>query len=406
LQLNQASTKKSKGLSLIMKVVLVSPDQNELTQLGAQLSTAGGVDLTAVHGNGQEVGPAVERYQPNILVVDGVFQEDSAFEQLERTIAANPGMAVILVAKTLTPEFLLRMMRMGITEVLPQPANGSVIKEAIDRAGQRTMAQRNTRRQGKVLAMMGCKGGSGVTFLAANLGYAYASAQPDQRVILIDLNLQGGDAELFVSDGRAHSSVASIAAEIQRLDGTLLESSLVRVLPNYGVLAAALDTHEAFAVKPEHVSQLIEVAAKNYDLVILDVPRSVDPVTVRALDRASEICVILQMTLPFIRDAKKLLGDFRALGYGPDKLHLVINRFEKEPDITLKDIQNTLGMPIHRTIPNSYKNVANSVNQGIPINKLAPRDPVSRTLMEMASVITQNKSAAQPKGWLSSLTGR
>lgn len=389
-----------------MKVVLISPDQSELGQIGSQLSAVGNFELTPVQGSNHEVASAVERHQPDVLVVDGVYQESSAFDQLEKTIVANPGMAVILLAKTLTPEFLLHMMRMGVTEVLPQPVNGPALKESIERARQRVVVKKTAHRQGRVVAMVGCKGGSGVTFLAANLGYAVASANPNQRIILIDLNLQGGDAELFVSDGRSVSNVASIAAEINRLDSTLLESSLVRVLPNYGVLAAAQDTHEAFSVKPEHVGQLIEVASKSHDLVILDVPRSVDPVTVKALDRASEIFVILQMTLPFIRDAKKLLGDFRALGYGPAKVRLIINRYEKEPEITIKDVQQTLGMPVYRTVPNSYRNVATSVNQGVPIAKLAPRDPVTKALMEMADALQQNKAVADSKGWLASLTGR
>jgi len=178
------------------------------------------------------------------------------------------------------------------------------------------------------------------------------------------------------------------------------------VLPNFGVLVAAQDTHEAFAVKPEHVSQLIDLATQHYDLVILDVPRSVDPVTVKALDRANEICVIMQTTLPFIRDAKKLLSDFRALGYGPNKIHLIVNRYEHEPDITLNDIQHALGMQVYRTVPNSYRNVAASVNQGVPIVKLAPRDPVSRTLMEMAALQSQTKLDAQPRGWLSGLRAK
>jgi pilus assembly protein CpaE len=389
-----------------MKIVLVSPDQTELQQLNSQLASAANYELTVVQGSGQEARQAVERHQPDVLVVDGVFQENSAFEQLEKTILANPGMAVVLLAKTLTPEFLLHMMRMGVTEVLPQPVTSSVLKESIERARQRVTVKKPVRRQGKILAMVGCKGGSGVTFLASNLGYAIASSEPNQRVILIDLNLQGGDAELFVSDGRSNSNVASIAAEINRLDSTLLDSSLVRVLPNYGVLAASQDTHEAFAVKPEHISQLIDMAAKNYDFVILDVPRSVDPVTVRALDRAGEIYVVLQMTLPFIRDAKKLLSDFRALGYGPAKVRLIVNRYEKEPEITIKDVQQTLGMPVYRTVPNSYRNVATSVNQGIPIAKLAPRDPVAKTLMEMADVLQQGRTVAEPRGWLSALTSR
>lgn len=388
-----------------MKIVLVSPDKNELSQLNTQLASVANVDLVPVHGSDQDLSSAVERHQPHILLVDGVYQEGSTFDRLEKTIVANPGMAVILMAKTLTPEFLLRMMRMGVAEVLPQPVSGAALKESIERASQRALVRKTVRRQGKVLAMVSCKGGSGVTFLAANLGYAVASAKADFRVALIDLNLQGGDAELFVSDRRATNSVASIAGEIQRLDGTLLDSSMVRVLPNYGVLAAAQDTHEAFAVKPEHISQLIDVAAQNYDLVILDVPRSVDPVTVKALDRAHEICLVMQMTLPFIRDAKKLLSDFRALGYGPDKIHLIVNRYEAEPDITLKDIQHTLGVQVYRTVPNSYRNVAASVNQGVPIVKLAPRDPVSRTLLEMAALQLQQPADTKSKGWLAGLRG-
>lgn len=388
-----------------MKIVLVSPDNNELSQLSGQLASVANADVVPIQGDELEIGSAVERHQPNILVVDGVYREGSAFDRLEKTIVANPGMAVILLAKTLTPEFLLRMMRMGVTEVLPLPASATALRESIGRASQRAQVRKAVRRHGKVVAMVSCKGGSGVTFLAANLGYAVASTKPDFRVVLIDLNLQGGDAELFVSDRRANNSVASIAGEIQRLDGTLLESSMVKVLPNYGVLAAAQDTHEGFAVKPEHVSQLIEVASQNYDLVILDVPRSVDPITVKALDRANEICLVMQMTLPFIRDAKKLLSDFRALGYGPDKIHLIVNRYEDEPDITLKDIQSTLGIQVYRTVPNSYRNVAASVNQGVPIAKLAPRDPVSHTLMEMAAVQLQQPVDAKSKGWLSGLRG-
>lgn len=389
-----------------MKVVLLSSDRNELGQLNTQLAAAGDYDLMPVSGSEEEVGPVVERHQPDVLVVDGVYQEGSAFGQLEKTIVANPGMAVILLARTLTPEFLLHMMRMGVTEVLPQPVTGSVLREAIERARQRAAVKKPVRRQGKVLAMVGCKGGSGATFLATNLGYAVASANPGKNIILIDLNLQGGDAELFVSDGRAAGSVATIATDINRLDSTLLESSLVKVLPNYGVLAASQDTHESFAVKPEHVGRLIEVASNNYDLVIVDVPRSVDPVSVKALDVASEIYIVLQMTLPFIRDARKLLTDFRALGYGPAKVRLIINRYETEPEITIKDVQQTLGLPVYRTVPNSYRNVATSVNQGIPIAKLAPRDPVARSLLEMAAALQREKAGTEPRGWLSALTGR
>ncbi|MEZ5610216.1 MAG: AAA family ATPase [Rhodocyclaceae bacterium] len=54
---------------------------------------------------------------------------------------------------------------------------------------------------------MSCKGGSGASFLATNLGYALAE-RSGKRVLLIDLNLQFGDAVLYVSDHRPNISLA------------------------------------------------------------------------------------------------------------------------------------------------------------------------------------------------------
>ena len=59
---------------------------------------------------------------------------------------------------------------------------------------------------GKVLAFMPCKGGSGATFIATNLGYQLAETH---SVLLIDLNLQFGDALSFVSDARPASTLAT-----------------------------------------------------------------------------------------------------------------------------------------------------------------------------------------------------
>jgi pilus assembly protein CpaE len=163
------------------------------------------------------------------------------------------------------------------------------------------------------------------------------------------------------------------------------------------VLAAPENLEEAGLVKPEHLDTLLSVAASHYDYVILDLGRSLDALSLRALDKSETIFLVIQLTLPFIRDCKRLIHALTSLGYSQEKLSLVVNRHEKGGDITVQDAERVLGQKIAKIIPNSYRAVAASVNQGVPLLKLAPRDPVGKTLAELAETI---ETPAKAGGWL------
>jgi pilus assembly protein CpaE len=142
-------------------------------------------------------------------------------------------------------------------------------------------------------------------------------------------------------------------------------------------------------IKPEHVDVLLNVAANNYDFVILDIGRMLDGVTIRALDQAHHIFPVIQMTLPFIRDASRLLSAFRSLSYPKDKIRLLINRYVKGGVVGLEDVTRTLGIEPFKTLPNSYQAVAAAVNQGRPIASFARNNPVAKSLDELAQQLTK-----------------
>jgi pilus assembly protein CpaE len=123
---------------------------------------------------------------------------------------------------------------------------------------------------------------------------------------------------------------------------------------------------------------------KHYDFVILDVGRELDAISIQALDRADLIFPVLQQTLPSIRDAKRMSAAFAALSYPDEKIRLIVNRYKKNADITLDDIESTLNLKIFKVVPNDYAVVTSSVNQGIPATKLAPRSAVAKSLQEIA----------------------
>lgn len=385
-----------------MKIVAASNNPKTLDDLRQHLGADKSLlDIALVTGGISQAEAAVDEMHPNLLIYDAAQGNRVELAEIELVSLRHPGMAVILLAQVQSPEFLTEAMRVGVREVVGMPLTGQSLLDAVGRIQKRAALLNSTHHKGKVLAFIACKGGSGATFLAVNLGYILAAAE-GKRVALFDLNLQFGNASLFVYDHPPINTLADVASNFQRLDASLLASSMVQVLPNFGILAAPESPDRATDIKPEHIDALIELAASQYDFVILDMSRALDAVNVRALDRTNLIFPVLQETLPFIRDAKRLLATFQTLGYGRDKIRLIVNRNEKGGDIRLDDVEYALGMKVSHTIPNSFKAVSASVNQGVPVMKIAPNDPVTKALTQIAKTLHDGPEIKQ-SGWISRL---
>ena len=381
-----------------MKIAVVSSNDKQATEIVRLLRARSPSDeVQVVAGMPQVLAAGAGATTPDVLVLDAPSVGEGDLDQLERLSHVHPRLAFIVITQQSSPEFLMRAMRAGVREVMPLPLNGDALCAAIHRIDDKRGSQSQT--HGKVLAFISCKGGSGATFLATNLGYALATLK-NKRVALIDLNLQFGDASLFVSDQKPMATISDISQQIHRLDASYLASSMLNVAPNFSVLAAPEDPAHANDVKPEHVDQLTKLVRRHYDFVILDIGRSLDAVSIHALDHADIIFPVLQTTLPYIRDGKRLLGVFRSLDYRKDKVQLIVNRHENKSDIKLRDVEQAFGVTDIRTIPNHYDAAAASVNQGVPILKLAKGSPISKALQDFAQALSGDE-AQNGAGWLS-----
>ena len=129
------------------------------------------------------------------------------------------------------------------------------------------------------------------------------AAEQGKRVALIDLNLQFGDALMFVADHRCPSNVAEVAQEIHRLDAALLSAAMLEAAPGFFVLAAPDDPAHSTDVRREHIEAIIRLARQHFDVIVIDVARNLDAVSLQALDLADYIFPVVQLTLPFVRIA-------------------------------------------------------------------------------------------------------
>ncbi|HKU71945.1 MAG TPA: AAA family ATPase [Burkholderiales bacterium] len=384
-----------------LNVVLVSHSAETARAFTSRFAEGGQAPHRVFEGSVEQARMIAQRERPELLVVEGSRHDESELLALEPLMLKEPGMSVIFLSNNQSAAFLRLGMRIGLRDILPLPLSMDVLLASIGRHQERASASARSVAS-KVHCFMGCKGGSGATFLATNLGYALAGQ--GKRVALLDLNTPFGDAAVYITDRTPRFTLADVAKAVDRLDGTLLDSSMVKVLPNFHVLAAPEDADQALKVRAEDIEALLAIASTHYDVILVDGCRSLNALIVRAMDRADSVFVILQQSVPYLRDAQRLVHALEGLGYGRDKIRLIINRFDKKALIDEARIARSLKHDAHAVIPNSFSAVADSIDQGVPLAKLASRDPVARRLEQMAAEMAGARKDGG--GWLRTLLVR
>ena len=387
-----------------MRAIVISRNgdlQAEITNQGAARVPPLQIQQRPVHvREALERGPAE---QPDLVIVDASDPESTEGDLLERLARQFAGACLMLLVGEQQHELLIRAMRAGVREVLPLPLVHRAFHEAVDRASD--AASSAVARNGRVLAFISCKGGSGATFLSTNFGYALA-ALAEKKVLLIDLHGQFGDAALYVSDQKPVMTLSDVCGQIARVDGAFLNSCLVQVTPRFGILAAADDPNHAVDMKGEHMDVILRVARQHFDFIVLDVGRQIDAISLRALDNADAIYPVLQLALPDIRDGRRLLDIFRSLGYPIGHIKLIVNRYEKGGKLRLQDLHSALGAEVLHTVPNDYLAASDSVNQGVPVLQLSRASAVARSLAELVELTTSVRREPEPRGLFERLFGR
>jgi pilus assembly protein CpaE len=371
-----------------MRATLLARNADDLALLRGAVEAEGHqVAIGAVRDPSRPLARELASVQGDLAIVAGDC-EGADLAAIERLTAQRPGLAVLLLCAGRDPDGLIAAMRSGVDEVLHSPPIASELQGALRRVARRSAHARGAAETpgGRIVAFIACKGGSGATVLATSFAHLVAS-EYGKRVALIDLDLEYGDAAAFLTEKRPKATVGELARQVERLDAKLLETSMLEVAQGLWLLPAPEELEGALGIGPAQVERLVEVARSAFDIVVLDVGRNLDAVTVKALDHADVVCAVTQDLIPFIRSARRLVKSFHALGYPDDKVHLVVNRYGRRSAIAIADLEKALGVRIRHTVPNSFDEVAKAMNLGHPLLEIAPRSAVVGALRALAATL-------------------
>lgn len=387
-----------------MNTYLLASDATKLELLLSTVQSQGLTVKTAVvRAEGQTLMSFLQNMTSGILLVcSSQAQRTADLEALETMTWSSPQLSVILISESDAKDDLVRAMRSGVREVVASPLAQSDLIAAL----RRVMAHHKKMRipddgyvgVGKIVAFISCKGGSGSTFLAANTAHLIAETF-NRRCVLVDLDLQYGDASYYMSQDAVKNNISDLTQQIDRLDAQLLSSCVHSISPRLNLLAAPDEPGVALAITASQLEQVLTLARRTHEFVVLDLDSTIDAVTLKALDMADVVYVAMECNLPVVRNAKKLVKLFRSLGYGDDKLRLLVNKYQSDGLLDVKSIEQAVGIKVHHTIPNQVAAVTEAFNLGKPLVLLDPQNGVLKALREITSTLL-HAPLPKARGWM------
>src|SRR6266545_906625 len=334
----------------------------------------------------------VLRLRPSAAVIVLEDNPEKGFGLIKQLATRCPDTAVITAARDASPALILGSMRAGAREFIQLPINADELHTVLDRVAELSEAGTGvTKKSAHVVAVFSSKGGAGVSFFAANL--ATAMSVP---TLLVDLNLQAGDAATFLGL-EAKYSLADFVANRTRLDDSLINSLITPHSARLSLLAAPLEAHEVEDIKPQDVTEVLHLLRQRYESIVLDLPNAFDPVTIAALDMADDILLIMTLDIPGIRGTKRALKVFERLGYPRAKIHVVVNRWSKNIDVELQKVEAHLDEQLIGFVPNDYRKVMESINLGRPLVQTEPTSKLTLEIKRIAALVSGKNRTVSPQ---------
>jgi pilus assembly protein CpaE len=345
--------------------------------------------------------------QVTVVVLGPNLGMEESLEVSRRVQTAMQAVSVVLVANALTPDVLQQAIRGGVRDVLPAAFTTAQMVDTVSRAEGLSMQIAGHVGQvgpatdvggpgdGKVITVFSSKGGCGKSFVSTNLAVALAQ-KTGEEVALIDLDLQFGDLAIMLQLFPART-IYDAAQNLDRLDADALKGYLTPHRGQVFLLAAPLEPGLSETISAESVAKIIRLMKRNYKYVIIDTPPSFTDHVLAALDESDESVLITSMDVPSIKNLKLSLQTLELLGFGRDRIRLILNRADSKVGLRVQEVEKTLGTRIDVSVPSS-REVPLSINRGTPLILEDPRSPVVAQILRLVEIIGagQTHSPKQP----------
>jgi pilus assembly protein CpaE len=347
------------------------------------------------------VGAAAEAYRssptPNVIMIESENHSDEILHGLDKLAeVCDSGTRVIVIGRVNDVTLYRELTRRGVSEYLIAPVGTIDIVRGV--CG--LFSAPDAKPVGRIIAVVGAKGGVGASTVAHNVGWAIARDFSLDSVVT-DLDLAFGTAGLDYNQDPPQG-IADAVFSPDRVDSAFVDRLLSKCTEHLSLLAAPATLDRVYDFGADAFDSILDSLRGTIPCVVLDVPHIWSGWTKRLLVGADEILVVAGPDLANLRNAKNMVDLLRAARPNDHHPYYCLNQVgvPKRPEIAPADFAKALEAQPLAVIPFEPQIFGTAANNGQMIAEVSSNHKTAEMFRQLAQVLTGRAEAKHSRGGL------
>jgi len=347
------------------------------------------------------IAAAMEAYNssptPNVILIETDTRTDDILSGLDKLAeVCDAGTRVIVVGRVNDVKLYRELTRRGVSEYLMMPVGTIDIVRAI--CG--LFSAPDAKAVGRIIAVVGAKGGVGASTISHNIAWAIGRDLALDTVVA-DLDLPFGTAGLDYNQDPPQG-IADAVLSPDRVDTAFVDRLLSKCTDHLSLLAAPATLDRVYDFGADSFDTTLDSLRSTTPCVVLDVPHQWSAWTKRLLIGADDILVVAGPDLANLRNAKNLMDLLRTSRPNDHRPHYCLNQVgvPKRPEISPADFAKALESDPVAVIPFEPQLFGPAANNGQMISEVSAKHKTAEMFREMAKALTGRAEAKRSRGGL------
>ncbi|EGA65466.1 AAA family ATPase [Vibrio brasiliensis] len=378
-----------------MSVLVAATNELDMYSLSVAFAEKGISNIDQVEVDDQQIVKSVVKHGYDIVVLDVSRLSLAQAESLLHTVAVKTGAQIVAIGDNPEIAFYRSMVAAGACEYVLNPIDSNAF------ATTEFAVSKADASQGKVISVVGAKGGAGASTIAANLARELVTR--GESVTVTDMDFATGDLDLQF-DVQGNTALVEMLQYPERLEPVVYERSGIKVADNLMLFTGYLPLDSApFWPEKSALDHFRRFTLKHSDTLVLDLPSFSmrDQIGFSSLAQADVRILVVEPTLASIRNTGQILAALESTATVRDgKLNLIVvnhTKSDKASLINCNDVQRALGVTVDVAIPYAPNHFL--VKESLGRSMLNGNRKVSRAFEQLASKVNGDV-AIKRKRWL------
>jgi pilus assembly protein CpaE len=344
------------------------------------------------------IAAAAEAYRnaptPNVIVIESDGRSGDLLGGLDRLAeVCDAGTRVITIGRVNDIALYRDLVRRGISDYLISPVGVLDLVRAVSGL----FSTPDAKPLGRIIAVVGAKGGVGASTVAHNIAWASARDLKLDSVVA-DLDLPFGTAGLDYNQDPPQG-IADAVLSPERVDTAFVDRLLSKCTDHLSLLAAPATLERVYDFGADAFDAVLDVLRSSVPCIVLDVPHLWTAWSKRMLVAADSILIVAAPDLANLRNAKNLIDQLRAARPNDDRPLYCLNQVgvPKRPEIKPADFAKALEADAAAVIAFEPQTFGTAANNGQMIAEVAATHKAAETFRNLAQLLTRRTEAKRQK---------